>query len=61
MLGLVAFNVGVELGQLAVIALAFLVVGWFVGKSWYRSRITIPASVGIAVMGAFWFVERTFF
>jgi hypothetical protein len=60
-LGLIAFNVGVELGQLAVIALAFLAVGWFIKKSWYRSRITIPASVGIAAMGAFWFVERTLF
>ncbi|MEP1209713.1 MAG: HupE/UreJ family protein [Rhizobiaceae bacterium] len=58
-LGLVAFNIGVELGQLAVIALAFLAIGWFVRKDWYRSRITIPASVGIAAMGAFWFIERT--
>ncbi|NKB50909.1 MAG: HupE/UreJ family protein [Rhizobiaceae bacterium] len=59
LLGLVAFNVGVEFGQLTVIALAFLVVGWFVGTSWYRSRITIPASIAIAVMGAWWFIERT--
>ena len=59
-LGLIAFNVGVEFGQLAVIALAFLVVGWFVNKPWYRSRVVIPASLAIAAMGAFWFVERTF-
>ncbi len=58
-LGLIAFNVGVELGQLTVIALAFLVVGWLVTKPWYRDRITIPASIGIAVMGAWWLVERT--
>ena len=58
-LGLIAFNIGVEFGQLAVIALAFLAVGWFVRAPWYRSRITIPASVAIAVMGGFWFVERT--
>jgi hypothetical protein len=37
--GLIAFNVGVELGQLAVIALCFLAVGlWFRSKSWYRGR-----------------------
>ena len=58
-LGLVAFNVGVEIGQLAVIAIAFLCVGWFAGRSWYRWRIAIPASVAIGLMGAYWFLERT--
>jgi hypothetical protein len=58
LLGLVAFNIGVEFGQLAVIALAFLAVGWFSRASWYRSYITTPASVAIAAMGTWWFVER---
>ena len=58
-LGLVAFNVGVELGQLAVIAIAFLLVGWFANRPWYRSRITIPASLAIGAMGLWWVVERT--
>ena len=58
--GLVAFNIGVELGQLAVIAACFLVAGlWFRHKDWYRSIITNPASVLIAAIGAWWFVERT--
>ncbi len=58
--GLIAFNVGVELGQLAVIAACFLVAGlWFRHKDWYRSVITNPASVLIAAIGAWWFVERT--
>ncbi|NND48631.1 MAG: HupE/UreJ family protein [Rhizobiales bacterium] len=57
--GLISFNVGVELGQLSVIAAAFVIVGaWFRHKSWYRGRITVPASVAIAAVGAFWFVER---
>ncbi|WP_425051690.1 HupE/UreJ family protein [Psychromarinibacter sp. S121] len=56
---LIGFNIGVELGQLTVIALAFLTVGyWFGRKPWYRARIAIPASVLIALIGAFWFVER---
>ena len=59
-LGLVAFNVGVELGQLAVIALAFAAIGWFAKKQWYRRRITNPASLIIAAAGAWWFVERVF-
>jgi len=56
---LIGFNIGVEIGQLAVIAGAFLAVGfWFGKKSWYRTRVAIPASVLIAAVGAFWFVER---
>jgi len=56
---LIAFNVGVELGQLAVIALALLTVGlWFRERPWYRARIVIPASLVIAVVGAYWTVER---
>lgn len=59
--GLIGFNVGVELGQLAVIAAAYLCVGYWFGKApWYRSRIAIPASVAIAIVGAYWFSERVF-
>lgn len=58
---LIGFNVGVELGQLTVIAAAFLVVGiWFGSKSWYRSAIATPASIFIAAVGAWWFFERVF-
>ena len=58
--GLAGFNIGVELGQLAVIALCFLAVGlWFRHKPWYRSRITVPASLVVAAIGAWWFLERT--
>lgn len=58
---LLGFNVGVELGQLTVIAVAFLTVGlWFGRTSWYRGRIAIPASMVIAFVGAYWFVERVF-
>ena len=57
--GLVAFNVGVEGGQLAVIALAFLAVGyWFRKKPWYRMRVVLPLSALIALTGAYWMVER---
>jgi hypothetical protein len=57
--GLIAFNVGVEGGQLAVIALAFLAVGyWFRHKPWYRTRVVLPLSAAIALTGAYWVVER---
>ncbi|MFT5797183.1 MAG: hypothetical protein ACI84R_001240 [Candidatus Azotimanducaceae bacterium] len=58
---LIAFNIGVELGQLTVIALTFAAVGWMWRKPWYRARIAIPASCGIAAVGAYWCVERVFF
>jgi len=59
--GLIGFNVGVELGQLSVILAAWLLLASWAGKkSWYRSVIATPASIAIALVGAYWFVERTF-
>ncbi|MFQ5740470.1 MAG: HupE/UreJ family protein [Acidobacteriota bacterium] len=55
---LVTFNVGVELGQLSVVALALLAVGWFRRLTWYRARIVIPSSLAIALVGAYWTLER---
>lgn len=59
---LLMFNVGVELGQLAVITAAFLLFGkWFGNKSYYRKAIVIPLSVLITLMAIYWTVERLFF
>ncbi|MEP2642779.1 HupE/UreJ family protein [Roseobacter sp.] len=58
---LIGFNIGVELGQLTVIAIAFLGVGWCARRAWYRARIAVPASCVIAAVGAYWCVERVFF
>jgi len=56
---LITFNVGVELGQLAVIATAFLLVAqWYRAKPWYRQRLVVPASAMIAATGVFWTVQR---
>ncbi|SNS17886.1 HupE / UreJ protein [Tropicimonas sediminicola] len=57
--GLIGFNVGVEFGQLAVILVAFLLVGLPFGQqSWYRGVIAIPASAAIALVGAWWTLQR---
>lgn len=56
--GLITFNVGVEFGQLTVIALAFLTIGWFRHKPWYHRWIVVPASVAIAAIGLYWTVQR---
>jgi hydrogenase/urease accessory protein HupE len=56
---LLAFNGGVELGQLTVIAGAYALVGvWFKDREWYRRRIVVPASLAIAVTGLCWTVQR---
>ena len=58
LLGLLSFNVGIELGQLLVIAVALASVGWYRRRPWYRARIAVPLSVAIAGVGLFWAVER---
>ena len=61
-LSLIMFNIGVELGQIAVILLAWLLVGkWFAQKSWYKKRVVIPASAAIAAIALFWTIQRVFF
>lgn len=61
-IALISFNVGVELGQLAVIALAFVMLSlWFRNKPWYRNYIIIPASLMIALTGLYWAIERVQF
>ncbi|UOQ72473.1 HupE/UreJ family protein [Hymenobacter cellulosilyticus] len=59
---LISFNVGVELGQVTVILLAWVLVGrWFADKPWYKQRVVVPASVLIGLIAAYWTVERVFF
>jgi hydrogenase/urease accessory protein HupE len=56
---LISFNIGVELGQLTIIALAYFSLShWFKKKSWYRNRIVIPSSLFISSVGFYWAIER---
>jgi hypothetical protein len=56
---LLSFNVGVELGQLAVIAAAWVLIGlWWKTKPWYRVRLVQPLSALIAAVGIYWTIER---
>jgi hydrogenase/urease accessory protein HupE len=57
---LISFNVGVEFGQITVIALALLATRWFSSKQWYRKYLVIPASAIISVIAIYWFIERVF-
>jgi len=61
LLSLVMFNVGVELGQLTVILLAFFLLAKRWGeKPFYRRRIVIPLSALIAAVAGYWTIERLF-
>ena len=56
---LISFNIGVELGQLAVITMAFVVLrSWFKDQKLYRRIIVLPGSVFISIIGVYWFLER---
>lgn len=55
---LVGFNVGVELGQLLVIAAAALLIGTWRDRPWYPRWLVVPLGLVIAAAGLFWTVER---
>jgi hypothetical protein len=55
---LLCFNIGIELGQLTVIAAAMLLLGWFRSREWYRGAVVIPASLLIAAVGLAWMIQR---
>lgn len=55
---LLSFNLGVEAGQLSMIALAALAVVWHRHQPWYHRRVVVPASLLIATIGVYWTVTR---
>jgi hydrogenase/urease accessory protein HupE len=56
---LVSFNVGVEAGQLTVVAIAFTTVAaWRSNRPLYRRYIVQPASFAISLIGLFWTLQR---
>jgi HupE / UreJ protein len=55
---LLSFNVGVEIGQLAVIAAAALALWPALRRTWYRPRVAVPLSIAIAAIGVYWTIVR---
>ncbi|MEM1141507.1 MAG: HupE/UreJ family protein [Pseudomonadota bacterium] len=55
---LFSFNIGVELGQLAVIGLCFVTLGWM--REWpsYHRLVVLPLLCCIGLIGAYWVIER---
>ncbi len=56
-----SFNIGVELGQIAIIAAFFLFVAYpFKNRIDYKKFVVKPLSIFIGVVALYWFVERVF-
>ncbi len=58
LIALLTFNLGVEGGQLTVIACAMLVTAPLIEHDRYRQRVVIPASSLIAAIGLYWTAIR---
>lgn len=59
---LVGFNVGVELGQIAIVCLLSL-LGWILIKQLgkYRAVSSELLSAGLCGLGVYWFIQRLYF
>ena len=56
---LISFNIGVELGQLSILLVAFLFIGLvFSKREWYKPLVINPASLLIAMIAFYWFIDR---
>lgn len=58
----IAFNIGVELGQVTIITAMFacLIIP-LRNKSWYRKGIVYPISIIIALIALYWTIQRVFY
>ncbi|MES2741171.1 MAG: HupE/UreJ family protein [Pseudomonadota bacterium] len=56
---LLGFNVGVELGQLAIVAV-FLPLAFLLRRTWFYRQLMSSGSVLIAAIAAGWLIERAF-
>ncbi|HEX2683247.1 MAG TPA: HupE/UreJ family protein, partial [Ferruginibacter sp.] len=58
---ILSFNVGVEIGQVIVIAAVFaLLIIPFGKKPWFKKFIVLPLSAIIALIAAYWTFQRVF-
>jgi hydrogenase/urease accessory protein HupE len=55
---LVAFNVGVELGQLTVVCLIAPILLWLVPRYRLADRVRTWGSIALVILSSYWFFER---
>ena len=56
---LLSFNIGVEIGQVAIVALIFPLVAWL-GRQDYQRTVVLVVSVLVLLFGLGWLIERIF-
>ena len=57
---LLGFNIGVELGQIAVVAVVFPLL-YLIRAAWFYPRLVLRfGSLGLIAIAMYWFVERAF-
>ncbi len=60
LLSLVSFNIGVEVGQLAIVS-AFLPLAYLIRHSWSYPRLVLTGgSLAVIAIALVWFTERAF-
>jgi hypothetical protein len=58
-ISLLAFNIGVELGQITVVIMVYvLIVKWFKNKIWFKERVVYPISSVIGCVALYWTISR---
>jgi hypothetical protein len=60
-LSLISFNIGVELAQIGIIVVMYLLMIIPSKRTWYKKLIQFPLSALIGLVGFYWFIERVFF
>ena len=60
-LSLLSFNLGVEVAQIGIIILLFILMIIPSRQPWYSLYIQFPISGIIGLIGLYWFIERVFF
>lgn len=57
---LISFNVGVEIAQISVLLIAYVLITIpFGAKTWYKTRLAYPSCAIIASVGMYWLIQRT--
>ena len=59
-LALVGFNAGVEVGQLAIVAVFLPLAFWLRGTRFYRVGVLIGGSLLVALLASWWLAQRMF-
>ncbi len=59
-LALVGFNVGVELGQLAIVAVFLPLAFWLRATRFYRVGLLMTGSIVVALLASWWLAQRLF-